>query len=170
VTHILLIGFMGSGKSTVGRALAERVRRPFVDLDETIVAGSGKSIASIFADDGEAAFRACEHAALAALGGRPSSVVACGGGVVLSEENRALLRRSGTVVYLKVSAEEALARIGDVSGRPLLAGGGAALAPALLASREVLYEACADVVVPTDGRTTSDVAEDVAGRLEAGVA
>jgi shikimate kinase len=170
VTHILLIGFMGSGKSTVGRALAERVRRPFVDLDEVIVAEVGKSIASIFADDGEEAFRAGEHSALVALGERPPSVVACGGGVVLSEENRALMRRSGTVVYLRVSAEEALARIGDVSGRPLLAGGGAALAPALLASREALYEACADVVVPTDGRTTADVIEDAARRLEAGAA
>jgi shikimate kinase len=170
VTHILLIGFMGSGKSTVGRALAERVHRPFVDLDEAVVVQAGKSIASIFADDGEEAFRARERSALMSLSRLPSSVVACGGGVVLSEENRALLRRSGTVVYLRVSAEEALARIGDLSGRPLLVGGGAALAPALLASRETLYEASADVVVSTDGRTILDVVEDVARRIEAGAA
>jgi shikimate kinase len=124
----------------------------------------------VFADDGEEAFRLAEHAALAALGQDAPSVVACGGGVVLREENRALLRRSGTVVYLQVSAEEALARIGDVSGRPLLAGGGAVLAPALLAAREALYAACADVVVPTGGLDPSEVAEDVAGRLEAGAA
>jgi shikimate kinase len=170
VKHILLIGFMGSGKSTVGRILAARMGRSFVDLDEEIVAAAGKSVACIFSEDGEVAFRALEHAALAGLAQSPPSVVACGGGIVLREENRALLRRSGTAVYLKVSAEEALARIGDVSGRPLLAGGGAALAPALLASREALYAACADFVVPTGGRTPAAVAEDVAGLLEAGVA
>jgi shikimate kinase len=170
VKHILLIGFMGSGKSTVGRILAARMGRPFVDLDEEIVAAAGKSVAGIFAEDGEVAFRAFEHAALAELAQSPPSVVACGGGIVLREENRALLRHSGTAVYLKVSAEEALARIGDVSGRPLLVGGGAALAPALLASREALYAACADFVVPTGGRTPAAVAEDVAALLEAGVA
>jgi shikimate kinase len=166
VTHILLIGFMGAGKSTVGRLLAERTGRPFVDLDEAIAGAAGKSVA----EDGEEAFRARERDALAALQGQAPAVVACGGGVVLREENRGLLRRTGTVVHLKVSAEEALARIGDVSGRPLLAGGGAALAPALLASREVLYAACADIIVDTDGREPLEVAEEVAGLLKGGAA
>jgi shikimate kinase len=164
VTHVLLIGFMGSGKSTVGRMLARRTGRPFVDLDEVIAASTGKTIASVFEDEGEEAFRVSEHAALVALRQKSPSVVACGGGIVLRGENRALL------VYLKVSAEEALARIGDVSGRPLLAGAGASLAPALLASREALYTACADLVVPTEGLTPSEVVEDVAGRLEMGAA
>jgi shikimate kinase len=170
VTHVLLIGFMGSGKSTVGRMLARRTGRPFVDLDEVIAASTGKTIASVFEDEGEEAFRVSEHAALVALRQKSPSVVACGGGIVLRGENRALLRDAGTVVYLKVSAEEALARIGDVSGRPLLAGAGASLAPALLASREALYTACADLVVPTEGLTPSEVVEDVAGRLEMGAA
>jgi shikimate kinase len=170
VTHILLIGFMGAGKSTVGRLLAERTGRPFVDLDEAIAGAAGKSVAAVFAEDGEEAFRARERDALAALQGQAPAVVACGGGVVLREENRGLLRRTGTVVHLRVSAEEALARIGDVSGRPLLAGGGAALAPALLASREVLYAACADIIVETDGREPLEVAEEVAGLLKGGAA
>jgi shikimate kinase len=170
VGHILLIGFMGAGKSTVGRLLADDMGRSFVDLDASIAAAAGKSVARIFQEDGEEAFRAAEHDALMALAPLPSAVVACGGGVVLREDNRLLLRRAGTVVYLQVSAEEALARIGDVSGRPLLAGGGAALAPALLASREALYEACADVMVPTGGRAPSQVAADVADRLKAGAA
>jgi shikimate kinase len=163
--HVLLIGFMGSGKSTVGRIVGESLGLRFLDLDERVVSWEGRSIADIFAADGEPAFRVAESAALAALAEAESTVVACGGGIVLDDANRSLLKRLGTVVYLVVSAEEALARIGDTSGRPLLVGGDVAMASALLRSREALYEATADLTVPTEGRTPREVAEALLAML-----
>lgn len=159
--HVLLIGFMGSGKSSVGRIVGETLGLPFLDIDERVASKHGRTIAEIFAADGEPAFRAEESAALEALIGSDPTVVACGGGVVLDDANRSLLKRLGTVVYLQVSAEEALARIGDTSGRPLLAGGGVAMASALLRSREALYEVTADLTVQTAGRTPREVADAV---------
>lgn len=159
--HVLLIGFMGSGKSTVGRLVADALGVGFIDLDEEVAKAEGQGVPEIFAAAGESGFRAAESAALATLSGAPASVVACGGGVVLDDENRVLLKRLGTAVYLEVSAEEAMARIGDTSGRPLLAGQGVAMAASLLRSRVALYERTADVVVPTSGRAPSDVAADV---------
>jgi shikimate kinase len=166
--HVLLIGFMGSGKSTVGPLVAERLDREFVDLDECIAQREGRSVPAIFAESGEAAFRAAESAALDSIADMPPSVIACGGGVVLDDANRAALGRLGYVVYLQVSAEEALARIGDTSGRPLLAGAGsgAGMASALLRSREALYEATADLRVRTSGRAPEEVADDVVSAAE----
>jgi len=162
VSHVLLIGFMGSGKSTVGRLIADQLGLPFIDLDEHIVAEAGMSIAEIFDRGGEGAFRDLETAALRDLATAPDSVVACGGGVVVRDENRALLKLLGRAVYLRVSAGESLARIGDTSTRPLLAGPGATLAAtSLLAARESLYAAVADFVVQTEGHTPCEVADVV---------
>jgi shikimate kinase len=158
---LFLIGFMGAGKSTVGRLAAGRLRLPFVDLDTEIAKQSGRSIPEIFESDGEAGFRMIESATLASLAVVPASVVACGGGVVLDEHNRAALRSMGAVVYLHVSVEEAIARVGDASGRPMLAGSAAATAAALLRSREALYERTADVQVSTTGRAPIEIAADV---------
>lgn len=163
--HLFLIGFMGSGKSTVGRLVAERLGARFVDLDEEIVRREGRPIPRIFSEHGEQGFRAAESAVLAMLHDAPPAVVACGGGIVLDDANRTLLRELGDVAYLEVSAEEALARIGDTSGRPLLAGGGLPLAASLLRSRERLYQATADLVVPTAGRDPRDVAADIVAGL-----
>lgn len=160
--HVLLIGFMGAGKSTVGRLVARRLGMPFVDLDKTIAAEAGRSISDIFAAEGEAGFREAESRAVRSLEHLPSpTVVACGGGVVVSDENRTLLKRLGTVVYLEVSAEEALARVGNGSGRPMLAGRGGEMTTALLHSREALYEAVADLRVCTAGRSVDEVVEMV---------
>lgn len=163
MSHVFLIGFMGAGKSTVGRLLAERLGRTFVDLDTEIVACAGRTIPEIFDAEGEEGFRARESAALAAVVDAPASVVACGGGVVLAEDNRRRLRQTGTVVYLKVSAGEALARIGDTTGRPLLERADAVqMAGTLLQARESFYRTLADAVVDTSGRTPAEVAESVA--------
>ena len=160
MSHVFLIGFMGAGKSTVGRILADRLGLPFVDLDSEITHSAGRTITEIFDAEGEQGFRSRETAALASLADIPASVVACGGGVVLIDENRRLLKRTGVVVYLKVSAEEAIARIGDTTGRPLLAHGDAAhMAATLLATRETLYGTVADAVVDTGGLTPERVAE-----------
>lgn len=160
VGHLFLIGFMGAGKSSVGRMLAADLGVPFLDLDEAITAQAGRSIAEIFESQGEEAFRQLETEALLSLQDSPQSVVACGGGVVLTAANRSALKGMGTVLYLQVDAAEALARIGDTSTRPLLSGpAGAMAATSLLAARECLYEAIADEVVDTRGLSISEVAQ-----------
>ncbi|MCL4079144.1 3-dehydroquinate synthase [Coriobacteriia bacterium Es71-Z0120] len=166
MSHVFLTGFMGSGKSTVGRIVAERLGLPFVDLDEEIERRAGRSVSEIFRGDGEEAFREAEHAALLDAVRGLGSVVACGGGVVLRNENRRLLKEHGTVVYLAVSADEALARIGDASDRPLLAGDARAIAPRILDARLSLYRATADLTVDTTGRAPSEVADEVVRLLQ----
>lgn len=163
--HVLLIGFMGAGKSTVGRIVAQRLGRPYVDLDELIESREGRTIREIFDTDGEAEFRKMETRALGSLGEREPSVIACGGGVVIADENRVVLSRLGTVVYLVVSAGEMTARVGSDPDRPLLRRG-ALSASQLLASRESLYAAVADIRVDTVGRTAEQVADLVLEELE----
>lgn len=164
MSHVFLVGFMGAGKSTVGRTVAERLGRLFVDLDVRIEAASGRPVSELFETDGEATFRVLESDALDALAEEPPSIVACGGGVVVRDANRATLKALGHVIYLRVSAGETLARVGDDGTRPLLSGGGGLLAAtALLEARETLYTAVADATIDTAGRT----AEEVADRVEA---
>lgn len=158
--HVFLVGFMGSGKSTVGRMVAGSLGVRFVDLDAVIESAAGEPIPQIFSNQGEEAFRDLESEALESLEGEEPSVVACGGGVVLRDSNRGVLKRLGTVVYLKVTAGEAVARIGDRRTRPLLAGpGGTLAATTLLAARETVYASVADVTVDTTGRSASEVAQ-----------
>jgi shikimate kinase len=162
MNHLLLIGFMGAGKSTVGRLVAEQLGVPFTDVDALVEQHDGRNVSTIFEEDGEATFRALEAAAVQSLANLPSSVVACGGGVVLSDENRALLKTLGTVVYLQVTAAETLARVGNDRTRPLLSGAGGALAAGkLLEAREALYAATADIVVDTVDRSAEEVASQV---------
>lgn len=163
--HVFLIGFMGAGKSTIGRLLAEHLSLPFIDLDMLIEHHSGSSVVQIFAEQGEDAFRAIESDTLASLSDYPPTVVAPGGGVVLLPQNRRLLKTLGKVVYLKVTAGEALARIGQVEGRPLLSNGGPATAATLLEAREGLYRAVADHTVDTQGRLPEEIADEVAAAL-----
>lgn len=167
MSHVYLVGFMGAGKSTVGRLIAGSLDVPFVDLDEWIEARAGRPVAELFSSEGEAGFRAREHDELVRMESEPPSVVACGGGVILRDENRAFLKRTGTVVYIKVTAAEALARIGDSNTRPLLAGEGGTMATTLLQARETLYRAVADIAVDTVGKTPDRVAEEILSALDA---
>lgn len=166
MTRIFLIGFMGAGKSTVGRMLAEKLSMPFIDLDALIETREGVSIRTIFSERGEEAFRTAEVAALREACATEPAVVACGGGIVLRDENRVLMKGCGTVVYLSVSAEEAVARIGDTADRPLLAGDAAGMANTILSARLTLYRAAADHIVDTSGRLAADVVERVLGVLD----
>lgn len=160
--HLFLVGFMGAGKTSVARLVARELDRDFLDVDAMIEREQDTTIPVIFAERGEERFRALESAMLASLQDREPAVVACGGGIVLRPENRALLGKTGTVVYLKVTGAEALARIGDMASRPLLAGSGGQLAATqLLKAREVLYESVADATVDTVGRTPDEVAREV---------
>lgn len=150
--HVVLVGLMGVGKSTVGRRLAKELERPFADADEQIELRAGRAIPAIFRVDGEDAFRRLESEVLADLMGRPSPlVVAAGGGAVSRPENRATLSGRATVVWLRASAAF-LAQRTDPTHRPLLAGADdpEATLAGLLAEREPLYAAVADLVVDVE--------------------
>ena len=161
---IVLVGMMGSGKSAVGQALAERLDRELVDLDALVEAGAGRPVVTIFEEEGEAGFRAREAAAVRAATARSPGVLSCGGGVVLDPENVAALRRYGTVVWLRVSPEVAAARLGDDQGRPVLVERLASLT----AAREAAYRAAADAVVGADG-SLDDVVEEVVAAVLADI-
>lgn len=158
--HVYLIGFMGSGKSTVGAILSERLGLPLIDMDERVQRESGMTIAEIFALDGERRFRQLESAVLTAAAAESPSVVACGGGVVLDPINRRRLCATGIVVYLHTTPEETRRRISDVASRPLLAQGTEGVAE-LFVVREALYEEIADITVETVGAAPEDVAEQI---------
>lgn len=149
--RIILIGMPASGKTTVGRAVAQALFLPFHDCDREVERLTGRTIPELFATEGEAAFRAVESRALAALcTAEAPCVIATGGGAVLSAENRRLLRRSGTVFWLDRDLKNIMST--DCSGRPLLSGGAEALRT-LYKNRRDLYAACAHLLVP-DGTIT----------------
>lgn len=164
--HILLVGFMGAGKSAAGRELARRLGRPFVDLDRRIEASAGARISEIFENLGEDGFRALETRELQALQEEPASVVACGGGIVTRDENLELLDALGSVVYLGVGVDEALRRIGSAESRPLLAGDARGEAERLLSARVERYREAADVAVDTDGKRVPEVVEEIVLALD----
>jgi shikimate kinase len=160
--HLYLVGYRGTGKSTVGRLVAAELGRPFVDLDERIEAAARTSIAGIFASEGEAGFRDREAEALATIEG-PPSVIATGGGIILREENRRLLKATGFVVWLQASAEAIWDRVQadtlTAARRPnLTVAGGLPEIVELLGVRERYYKEVADARVPTDGRSPEAVA------------
>lgn len=164
---VWLVGMMGAGKSAVGRELARRLGRPFVDTDREIEDLRGVAIAEIFAREGEGAFRALERGMVERLAGRPA-VVALGGGALGQADVRRLVAGTGTLVWLRARPETLLARIGACEVRPLLAGLGAearlARIRALLAAREADY-ARAAVAVETDAASVAEVAERIARLL-----
>lgn len=164
---LYLVGFMGAGKSSVGRILSQMLERPFCDLDKEIEITAGRGIDEIFASVGEEGFRGLEFATLERICGHPDAVVACGGGIVTDERSVALLEKTGDVVYLAVTAGEALSRIaGELQGRPLLSGPDPAGAASLLGLRERLYERVADFCIDTVGKDAHTVAERVIEWLE----
>jgi shikimate kinase len=164
VVHLVLVGLPGAGKSTVGRRVAERLGRPFVDLDDVIERQEGRTVAELFAERGEAYFRARELAATAELRAAAApSVVAPGGGWVTVPGAVALLRPPGRIIHLAVSPERALARLGGARReRPLLRRPDPLAAlESLLVARRAEYEACADHEVATDLLTVQQVTNAV---------
>ncbi|MEU3524892.1 shikimate kinase [Streptomyces sp. NPDC038707] len=165
VPAVVLVGPMGVGKSTVGRMLAEHLGVGYRDTDDDIVAAQGRTIAEIFVDEGEPAFRALEKAAVRAALAEHDGVLALGGGAVLDEDTRALLA-GHRVVYLSMEVEEAVKRTGLNVARPLLAVNPRKQWRELMEARRHLYEQVAAVVVATDGRTPEEVTQSVLEALE----
>lgn len=148
--HVVLVGPMGSGKSTLGRGLAARLGLAFVDVDARIVAAAGCDIPTLFATEGEAGFRQRETRALVEALAGDAAVIATGGGAVLADANRNAMREGGRVVYLQVDAATQLARLAGDTGRPLLAAEDRAQRLAdLQAIREPLYREVAHLIFDT---------------------
>lgn len=164
--HLFLVGNMGAGKSTVGALLAQRLSRPFYDIDTKIEHATQKTIPQIFAEQGERAFRAIESQTLARITSlKTPSVIACGGGAVLDNANRELMRQSGWIIYLKASVETLLSRILDPRSRPLLYPNPAERLQSIAHQRESLYQQ-ADWIVETDTLSLDQVV-DTLTRLSA---
>jgi shikimate kinase len=167
-SNIFLVGMMGAGKTTVGRALAHRLKREFVDTDRLLVERTGVAVATVFEIEGEDGFRRRESALLRELCEGEGSVVATGGGIVLSGENRDAMRESGTVVYLRARLESLWERTRHDTSRPLLATPNPREKLAeLLREREPLYRAAAHIVVDSGSQSAGTLASRVAAALRA---
>ena len=163
---VVLVGFMGSGKSSVGRELARRFGAPFVDVDERVESAAGSTIRDLFAREGEPAFREREKAALRDVLSVKGCVIATGGGAFADEENRVLLRSYAPVVYLEAAVETILVRIAGDLGRPLLRGVDRKEVVRELLSRRIPGYRTADLAVRTDGRSVEEVAGQVADWID----
>ncbi len=161
--NIVLMGFMGAGKTTVGKCLAKALNCEFIDTDEWIEKEQEQKISDIFAEDGEQAFRDMETELLKRLHEREEKyVLSIGGGLPVREENRVLLRKIGTVIYLKTSKEEIIRRVSGDKNRPLLQGG--ALEEKvinLMNAREQIYVETAHMEVLTDGKSPEALIEEI---------
>jgi len=166
--RVVLVGAMGAGKSTVGRLVAEQLGTSFLDTDEVVEQETGKAVAEIFIDDGEARFRELERRAVADALQSHDGVLALGGGAVLDAATRDLLD-GHPVVFLRVGLSDAAKRVGLGVSRPLLLGNVRGRIKQLLDERTPIYEAVAAHVVDTDGLTAEDVAERVRAVVEDGL-
>lgn len=167
--NIALVGFMGSGKSTVGQALSKKIGYLFIDLDGRIEEKTGRPIPEIFKEDGEDTFRRVEAVVLKDALAAKKAVISCGGGVVLREENRDALKQKAIVVYLKTEPDELFARVGATgSMRPLLnVEDPRAEIKRLVKEREPLYQGVADAIVSTTGRSVNSIIEAIIKELKA---
>jgi shikimate kinase len=159
---VYLVGMPGSGKSTVGRVLADRLDLPFVDLDTDVALAADRTIEQIFSAEGEAGFRDRETEALRARSAGPPAVVACGGGILVRPDNRDVMRMTGTVVYLEGSIEVLASRVKPFEGRPLLRS--ESDLEALLQQREAAFLSTAAITVDAEG-DPERIAEEIAGSL-----
>lgn len=163
--RLVLVGPMGAGKTTVGRALARRWDIAFRDTDDDVEQTARKSISEIFVDDGEQHFRTLEADAVVAALAEHDGILALGGGAVMTPAVREALD-GHTVVFLSVGLSDAVKRVGVGAGRPLLLGGVRSRMKALLDERTPVYRSVAVLEADTDGKTPEVVADEVADLLE----
>jgi shikimate kinase len=167
--HIFLVGPMGAGKSTIGRHLADIFNLPFVDIDSEIESRAGADIQWIFDMEGEQGFRDRECKVLLDLAGKAQpTVIATGGGIVLRDENRAVLERSGKVIYLSATAEQLFERTRRDKSRPLLqVEDRRTVIAELVATRDPLYRQVADLIFPSGSMQPNKLAKKLAEALSA---
>ena len=166
--NIGLIGFMGTGKSAVGRALASSTRRQFFDTDELVESSGGKTISEIFLEDGEDSFRKLESRVVKEVCEKKNAVISFGGGVVLSSSNIDTIRLTSIGILLKASVETIVKRTASSSIRPLLQvkeSDVESKVRSLLNSRRASYETAMDFAIDTDGLDTADAVEEILRRV-----
>lgn len=164
--NIVLIGFMGTGKSTIARELAKTRQMNIVEMDEEIVRRRGKSIADIFKEEGEEYFRDLETALLKELQTKENQVISCGGGAVLREENVRVMKKNGCVVLLTALPQTIYERVKNNTDRPILQGNmNVEYIASLMEKRREKYEKTADIVIATDGKNVSQICEEMLQKL-----
>jgi shikimate kinase len=164
--NVILTGFMGTGKSAVGKALAERLGYEFVDVDTLIVAEAGMPISQIFATQGEERFRELESRMVERVSCRAASVIATGGGAIVNPRNLETLKQSGIVIALTARPETILARVGTGADRPMLWGGDPLERIRLLLAERVRAYARADLTLDTTERSIEQVVDDILSALQ----
>ena len=170
---ISLTGFMGCGKSSVGRRLSELLCCPFIDLDDVIVEREGRSIPEIFATDGEAAFRAIEAQTLKKIvyhpersEGSSTLVLALGGGTVMTPECAELVRENTVCIYLRASVDTLVEHLAsEAAGRPMLSGDLRSRIETLMLQRSSTYEKTAHIIIDTDDKSVESIASEIAFKL-----
>lgn len=169
--NIILIGFMGSGKTSAAISLSYRLRRTMVDTDKEIERLHHMTVSEIFERLGEDEFRSMETRCLERLLGRSGGeIISTGGGLPMREENRKLLKRLGTVIYLRVKPETVCTRLEADTSRPLLQGGDKEeKVKRLLETRGPFYESAADFIVDTDEKTTDSIVDEILERAGAAI-
>ncbi len=160
--NIYLIGFMGVGKSTIGKILAEETEGQLVEMDEIIEAEQKMTINEIFTQYGETHFRDVESEIIARIAGQEKRIVSCGGGAVLRPENVANMRKSGKIVFLSATPESIYQRVRYSTNRPLLNGHmNVEYIKELMEKRRSFYEDAADVTISTDGKEKQDIVREI---------
>lgn len=164
--NVYLIGFMGTGKSTVARMLQKLYQFQVVEMDETIVRNQGMPISQIFQEYGETYFRDLETELLKNIQHTEGMVISCGGGVVLRKENVENMKKNGTIVLLTATPETVLKRVKYDEKRPMLRGKKNVDAISdLMEQRKVHYQNAADIVIATDGKSSKAIASEICKRI-----
>lgn len=164
--NIFLIGFMGSGKSTIGRFLQKELNMELVEMDARIVEEQGMSINDIFAEKGEDYFRDLESRLVLDLNNEGNTIVSCGGGVVIRPENVENMKKNGKIVFLSATPDTIYERVKNSTERPILNGHmNVEYIAGLMEKRRALYENAADIRIETDGKTRDEICKEIMDKL-----
>lgn len=165
--NVFLIGYMGTGKSTVASWLSQKRGMEIIEMDEQIVAQEGQSISDIFAQKGERYFRDLETELLLEIMAKDNKVVSCGGGIVLRDENVAIMKESGVIVLLTAEPETIFERVKQDHNRPLLQGNkNIDFIKDMMEKRRPKYECAADIIIQTDGKNIADIADEILEQIK----